>query len=497
MTPVRVRFAPSPTGHLHVGNVRTALFNWLFARHHGGTFVLRIEDTDAERSTALAERAILEDLRWLGLDWDEGPDVGGAFGPYRQSDRGATYAEAAGRLLASGHAYYCFCAAAQLETERQTALQAGRVPMYSGRCRGLDRAEAARRIAAGTPAAVRFAVPRDAAVTFTDLVRGPVTVAPEMIGDPVIVRSTGMPAYNFAVVVDDAGMAVTHVVRGEDHVSNTPRQILIYRALGHEPPAFAHLSLVLGPDHAPLSKRHGATSVVEFRDTGVLPEALINYLALLGWSPGADEEIVPLAEMAKRFDLTDVGRSASVFDTAKLAWVNRHYLRAADPSRIVRVSLPHFRHDGFVTETTDAGLAYLVSLLPMVVGSVDRLAEIPERLAFLFRWDLTRAAALVREDPNGAAAVRAFEAAIEPRGGLDRDGFRAAAAEARGVTGLKGKALFHPIRVMLTGEESGPELDLAVPAIDRGAALEPSAGIIAIPGCRARARAVLAALGGS
>src|SRR6187549_2166568 len=280
---MRVRFAPSPTGQLHVGNARTALFNWLLARGHDGTFVLRIEDTDAERSTRESEDSILEDMRWLGLDWDEGPDVGGSGGPYRQSERLHLYISYANELLAAGHAYYCFCASQKLESDRRSDLAAGRPPKYHGTCRGLAPDEAKRRVEAGERAVVRFRVPEHLDVSFQDLVRGEVTFSTDVIGDPVLVRSDGRPAYNFAVVVDDALMEVTHVIRGEDHISNTPRQVLLYEAFGWTPPTFAHVSMVLGPDHTKLSKRHGATSVKEFRDRGILPEALSNYLALLSW----------------------------------------------------------------------------------------------------------------------------------------------------------------------------------------------------------------------
>src|SRR5215831_1520699 len=323
---MRVRFAPSPTGHLHVGNARTALFNWLLAHGKDGTFILRIEDTDAERSTKESEASILEDLRWLGLDWDEGPDVGGAHGPYRQSERLHLYESYAKELLAAGAAYHCFCTTAQLDLDRQAALAEGRPTRYAGTCRRITRAQADARIANGERPAIRFRVPAHRDVVFTDAVRGDVRFPADVIGDPVIVRADGHPAYNFAVVVDDALMDITHVIRGEDHISNTPRQILLYEALGFTPPVFAHLALVMGPDHSPLSKRHGATSVAEFRSRGYLPEALCNYLALIGWSPGHDEELLPIEELAKRFSLEHVGLSAGVFDEEKLAWVNRHYL---------------------------------------------------------------------------------------------------------------------------------------------------------------------------
>src|SRR5512144_1080075 len=331
---MRVRFAPSPTGHLHVGNARTALFNWLLARGHGGTFILRIEDTDVERSTRESEHGIVDDLRWMGLEWDEGPDVEGARGPYRQSERLHLYASYAKELVHTGQAYYCFCSATRREAERQAALAAGRPPRYSGRCRSIPREEALARVESGAPAVIRFKVPDQGEVTFRDIVRGEVRFNVEVIGDPVLVRSDGRPAYNFAVVVDDALMEITHVIRGEDHISNTPRQLLLYKALGFKPPQFAHLALVMGPDHTPLSKRHGATSVAEFREKGYLPEALVNYLALIGWSPGENEELLPIAELAKRFSLEEVGHSAGIFDEEKLAWVNRHYMKLADPLRI-------------------------------------------------------------------------------------------------------------------------------------------------------------------
>ncbi len=493
---MRLRFAPSPTGQLHVGNARTALFNWLLARGRGGTLVLRIEDTDAERSTIESERSIMADLKWLGLDWDEGPDAGGSYGPYRQSERLDIYQRVTDDWLTRGVAYRCFCTPEMLEQERQAALAANLPPKYSGRCRALAPDEAARRVAAGELGAVRFRVPENRDVTFDDIVRGAVTFSTAVIGDPVIVRSDGRPAYNFAVVIDDVQMAVTHVIRGEDHISNTPRQLLMYEAFGADAPRFAHLSLVLGPDHAPLSKRHGATSVAEFRERGYLPEALVNYLALLGWSPGANEEIVPAAEMARRFDLSTVSHSAAVFDMAKLAWMNRHYLKEAEPARVATLALPYFERRGFVRLPNDVSLEFVQSLLDMAVGSVDRLEEIPERVAVLFEFDAARAAALIRVEASGDPAVRAFADALASRGPLDKDAFRAAAAEARQASGLKGRALFHPIRVALTAADSGPELDLLVPAIERGAALPPEAGVVPIPSCAARVRAVVQALGG-
>jgi nondiscriminating glutamyl-tRNA synthetase len=496
---VRVRFAPSPTGQLHVGNARTALYNWLLARRHGGTFILRIEDTDQVRSTAASEQSILEDLRWLGLDWDEGPDIGGGAGPYRQSERLALYASHADRLLADRHAYRCFCTAEQLEADRQAALSAGHAPKYSGRCRALALSDVQARLANGDSSVVRFRVPDQRDVTFADVVRGPVTFSTDVIGDAVLLRSDGSPAYNFAVVVDDALMGVTTVVRGEDHIPNTPRQVLLYEAFGWTPPVFAHLSLVLGPDHAPLSKRHGATSVVEFRARGYLPEALVNYLALVGWSPGGGDELLPLDEMARRFSLDDVSHSAGVFDVEKLAWANRHYLKSADRARLCELSLPFLREAGQVTEPDARGMDWLSAVLPMATDAVDRLDQVPGRLRQIFGFDA--AAALEREEiraefsTDGArAVVTALAADLATAPPLqDREAFRAAAQRVRAVSGQKGKALFHPIRVALTGEAEGPELDLLVPAIDTGAELA-DAGLARIVSCRDRASRFAAAL---
>ena len=496
---MRVRFAPSPTGQLHVGNARTALFNWLLAHGKDGTFVLRVEDTDAERSTRESEQSILEDLRWLGLDWDEGPDVGGPHGPYRQSERLHLYASYANELLAGNHAYYCFCLPDKLDADRQADLAAGQPPKYHGTCRSISREEAESRIEAGERPVIRFRVPESEEVRFQDLVRGEVVFNTSVIGDPVIVRSDSRPQYNFAVVVDDALMEVTHVVRGEDHISNTPRQILLYQALGFTPPEFAHLSMVLGPDHTPLSKRHGATSVAEFRARGYLPEALVNYLALIGWSPRTDggsaendAELLPVDEMARRFAIEDVGHSAGVFDMEKLAWMNRHYMKVAAPARLAAESLRYFTARGFVTRRSDEAMEFVSLILPMAVASVDRLEEIPDRLKFLFDFD-PAAALATREvgeviDAAGARdVVLALADELRTIGRLDREAFRAAATRVKQRTGQKGRALFHPIRVALTGEAGGPELDLAVPAIDRGAELPRSAGVALILGCRERA----------
>jgi glutamyl-tRNA synthetase/nondiscriminating glutamyl-tRNA synthetase len=498
---MRVRFAPSPTGHLHVGNARTALFNWLLARGRSGTFILRIEDTDAERSTRASEQAILDDLRWLGLSWDEGVEAGGAYGPYRQSERLHIYREHSDRLIAGGQAYYCFCSEETLEAERKRQLAAGVPPRYSGTCRSVPTDEAARRRAEGEPAVVRLRVPERRDVTFADIVRGTVTINTDQIGDPVLVRSDGVPAYNFAVVIDDRLMDVTHVIRGDDHISNTPRQVLLYEAFGWPTPQFAHLSLVMGPDHAPLSKRHGATSVAEFRDKGFLPEALVNYLALIGWSPGEDQELLPAAELARRFALEKVSHSAGVFDEAKLAWVNRHYLKSAAPDRLADLALPYLRARGMVSgDLSWAARAWLEWLMLPIAGSVDRLSQIPDRLNTVFTFDADAVLAgdtvsRERGDAGFQAVIRALADDLEVSPALlDRDLFRAAANRVKDKTGLTGKALFHPIRVALTGALEGPELDLIVPAIDRAAAMPAPSGLAAVTGCRERAKTVARAL---
>jgi glutamyl-tRNA synthetase len=481
-----------------VGNARTALFNWLMARGQGGTFIVRIEDTDVERSTRESEQAILDDLRWLGLDWHEGVEVGGDSGPYRQTERLHIYRAHAIELLSAGRAYHCFCSAEQLEADRRDALKIGKPPKYTGRCRTISREDARRRNEQGEAAVIRFRVPDTVSVTFDDTVRGPLAFDTDLIGDFVLLRSNGVPAYNFAVVVDDVLMNITHVVRGEDHISNTPRQVLLYQAFGWTPPVFAHVPYVLGPDHAPLSKRHGATSVKEFRDRGYLPEALTNYLALIGWSPGEGEELLPIEELARRFRLENVGHSAGVFDVDKLAWMNRHYLKNADHRRLAQLALPYLQQAGWISTATAADLDFLSQIVPAAASSVDRLDQVSRRLAFLFDYSAEKALEIptIRNEANEARAVieaLAHELA-ESAPLVDRDAFRNAAARVREKTGQKGKALFHPIRLALTGESEGLELDLAVPAIERGAALEGS-GVRRISSARERAEAFASALG--
>ena len=348
---------------------------------------------------------------------------------------------------------------------------------------------------------MRFRVPAGPDIEFHDRVRGLVTFSRDVIGDPVILRSDGRPAYNFAVVVDDALMKITHVIRGEDHVSNTPRQVLLYESLGWTPPIFAHLALVMGPDHSPLSKRHGATSVREFRERGYLPEALVNHLALIGWSPGGDQELLGVDELARRFRVEDVGKSAGVFDPDKLSWVNRHYLKACDPARLVDLSLPYFTRAGWARgPVSTVAREFLASVVAPAAASVDCLEEVPDRLRFLFVYDAVAALAdesvraeLVEPAAHDVVRALADELALTPRL-MDREAFRALAGRVKDRTKQKGKGLFHPIRLALTGASSGMELDLAVPAIERGAELREGTGLTGVVGCRERAAAMAAGL---
>jgi glutamyl-tRNA synthetase len=351
---VRVRFAPSPTGYLHVGGARTALFNWLFARHSGGTFVLRIEDTDVERSSDDMVTGILDSMRWLGLDWDEGPGVGGPYGPYFQSERLARYRDLAERLVKSGAAYYCYCDPADLKARREAARARGESWDYDGTCRRLPAEEIVRREAAGRSRAVRFAVP-EGRTTVADLVQGDIDFDHANIEDFVVFRSDGNPTYHLSVVADDVEMQISHVIRGADHISNTPKQILLYRALGAECPRFAHVPLILGPDRRRLSKRHGATAVGEYERNGYLPEAFTNFLALLGWSPGDDRERFTLDELVHAFSLEGINLANAVFNQDKLDWFNAEYLARLSLDELIRRVAPHFEAAGLWDDSLAAG----------------------------------------------------------------------------------------------------------------------------------------------
>jgi len=386
MSPIRVRFAPSPTGYLHVGGARTALFNWLLARKLGGTFILRIEDTDVERSTKESVDAILQGMEWLGLDWDEGP--------FYQSDSFDLYKEHVQKMLDGGKAYKCYCTAEELGAKRDLAMKEGRKPKYDGTCRErADQPEA--------PYVVRFRAPQGGEVAFDDLIKGRIAFPAEELDDLIIQRTDGTPTYNFCVVIDDALMKITTVIRGDDHVNNTPRQIQLYQALGFPVPQFAHVPMILGSDKARLSKRHGATSVIAYRDMGYLPEALMNYLVRLGWSHG-DDEIFSREEMIEKFDIADVGRSAGVFNTEKLNWLNAHYIKAGDPERLADLLLPHLSSRGVSTLHGPD----LVAVVKTLQERAQTLEEMAERAVFYYiapqSYDQ---AALAKFDKGHLAAV--------------------------------------------------------------------------------------------
>jgi nondiscriminating glutamyl-tRNA synthetase len=498
-----VRFAPSPTGHLHVGNARTALFNWLFARQKGGIMVLRIEDTDVERSQARYEDQLIADLKWLGLDWDEGSDVGGPYVPYRQSDRLDLYREHAERLLHEHKAYLCFCSEEDLQHQRERVGAEHGQALYSGKCRALDPSEAERRRAAGESCALRLRIPEHP-IRFHDIVHGEVEFSNEVVGDPIIVRSSGMPVYNYVVVVDDALMKITHVIRGDDHLSNTPKQVALYEALAWPVPEFAHLSTILGADRERLSKRHGATSIANFRDMGVLPEALVNYLALLGWAPsGGTREIFTLQELVKEFSLERVTPSPAVFDMEKLYWLNRHYIKQAAPERINKLSLSYYslaiaEQPAPAPRATPTGgdplppaaVSWLGRLTQLFAPYVDRLDQLPERASPVFDYNARKALAnpdnaevLAWHDTDAVLnrfTVKVLEDESAQTGQLSAEHFKQLVNEVKAETGAKGKELFHPIRLMITGSHSGPDFDKVIPILEEGSHLKLSRPVLGV-----------------
>ena len=439
---------------------------------------LRIEDTDVQRSEERFEGQLLEDLKWMGLDWDEGPDLGGPYAPYRQSDRLDLYREQAERLLREGKAYLCFCSQEDLERERADAMAHQQPPNYSGRCRALDPAESQLRRENGEAAAIRLRIPEHP-IRFHDIVRGAVEFSNEVVSDPIIVRSTGMPVYNYVVVVDDALMEITHVIRGDDHLSNTPKQVALYEALGWPVPEFAHLSTILGKDRERLSKRHGATSIANFREMGVLPEALMNYLALLGWAPsGGTREIFTPEELKKEFSLKRVTPSPAVFDMEKLYWLNRHYIKQSAPERIERLAEPYFVRAGLLPENTDDSTRTWFSKVVALLGpSVDKLEELPQRAALIFHYDA--AAALAAPDnaevlggPKTKEVLATFAELVESGPSpMTPERFKEIMNEVKTKTGAKGKDLFHPVRIVFTGSHSGPEFDKLIPILEEGSQL--------------------------
>ncbi len=475
---VRVRFAPSPTGLLHVGNVRTALFNWLFARQCDGVLILRIEDTDVERSEKRFEDQLQRDLRWLGLNWDEGADVGGPHGPYRQTERLAIYRRVAQDLLDDGRAYHCFCTQQTLVGVRREQLTRGQSPRYPGTCRDLEPETSAKRVASGEPAVLRFKV-RKGEISFSDLVFGELAIDSREVGDFVLLRSDGSAQYNFAVVVDDMLMKVSHVIRGEGHISNNHRQILIYEALGEQPPCFAHLSTIRALDGTKLSKRHGSVSVQEFRRQGYLPEALLNCLALLGWSPEEDgSELLEPSELVTRFRLERVNRAPAIFDGDKLKWLNRQYLGRLAPRRLANLAVPHLVSQNWVTlPVAPAGQKWLESLVEGLKQYLNKAEDIVEAGAVIFDFcperDLTDdEVALLRTQGTSYRVLLELQKQTGETNVFTAEAFDSLVTRIRDTVGVKGKALFHPLRLALTGKASGPDLKVIVPLIEEGSRLD-------------------------
>jgi len=463
---VRVRFAPAPTGLLHIGNARTALFNLLFARRHQGTFVLRIEDTDLERSTDASIDRIVEDLKWLGIHWDEGPDQDGPDGPYRQSQRLSIYREFADRLFQEGKSYKCFCSEERLEKLRKEQLSKGRMPRYDGRCRSLTQGEIAEMESSGLHPVLRFQV-GSGSILFDDLIHGKMNFDSAGIGDFIIVRSDGMAAYNFACVMDDHLMHITHVIRGEDHLSNTPRQILLYQALAWQPPTFAHHPLILGPDRSPLSKRHGATAVSQYRDEGFLPEALQNYLILLGWSPPSGKETLPLKKMVEEFSIQDISRSAPIYNRKKLEWLNSHYIREKDEETLAEILVPYLQKAGVQIDQIDH--QWLNQIFGILKENLVVLSQVQEYLGIFFdeKFFFEDGVKTLLLDPKNRETLRSVLRILEDSHEMILDEQSSLLPQLEKKTGCKGKGLYAPLRAAVTGKTKGPELAKTLPLLGR------------------------------
>jgi len=496
---IRVRFAPSPTGSLHVGNVRTALFNWLLARGSGGDFVLRIEDTDADRSESIYEKELIEDLAWLGLDWDEGLGKGGDFGPYRQTDRYDLYRREGARLLEENKAYYCFCSQERIDRDRAEQQEKGLPIKYAGHCRGLSSEDVESRIENGEKPTLRLKV-REGTISFEDLVFGKVSVKTSEIGDFILLRSDGSPQYNFACVVDDSLMKISHVVRGEGHLTNTFRQILLYESLGFEMPRFAHLSTILGPDGSKLSKRHGATSIGEFRRLGYLPQALINYLSLLGWTPPNEgEEVLGIQEIVDSFDLEKVNRSPATFDQDKLNFINRSHMRKIPLEELAGLTAPFLADAGIIPR--DAGpdaLEWVQQVVEILNKYADRICDFPGLVRDLLSFDVAGGLAdpevqAVISEPEARKVIREFASnlAADPAPRVDFEVYKRAVVKIMKEQGIKGRNLFRPLRIALTASVSGPELEKIIEIVERA----PELGLpVETPSVRERVEAVAARL---
>jgi glutamyl-tRNA synthetase len=459
---LRVRVAPSPTGLLHVGVTRTAIFNWLLARHHGGKFILRIEDTDRSRCQPEYEQNTYEALRWLGLDWDEGPEVGGQYGPYVQSQRVDIYRERARWLVENGHAYDCYCSPERLAEMRREQEQRGEGPGYDRRCRDLSTEECARQEAAGIVPTVRFAMPTSGQTAFEDLIRGHIVFDNAQLDDFIILKSDGFPTYHLAAVTDDHLMHITHILRGDDWIATTPLHALLYRAFSWDPPAFGHLPIVLGPDRAKLSKRHGATAVTAYRDQGYLPEALFNFLALLGWSPGDDREVMTREEMVQAFSIEGIGKAPSIFDLTKLEWMNGQYIRALGADAFADAAWPFLVQARLVSsDPPPAEREYAHRVLALEQERVRVLSELPRVTSFFFRADPEYDPAAVKKWLTKEYAPRALAVLADRFQTLEPFDVEHIEAMVRGLAeemGLKAAALIHPVRVAVTGRTAGPGL---------------------------------------
>ncbi|KAK9286638.1 hypothetical protein L1049_015038 [Liquidambar formosana] len=486
---VRVRFAPSPTGNLHVGGARTALFNYLFARAKGGKFVLRIEDTDLERSTRESEEAMLQDLSWLGLDWDEGPGVGGDYGPYRQSERNSLYKQYAEKLLQSGHVYRCFCSNEELEKMKEIAKQKQLPPVYTGKWARATDEEVQEELARGTSYTYRFRVPKEGSLKIGDLIRGEVSWNLDTLGDFVIMRSNGQPVYNFCVTVDDAIMAISHVIRAEEHLPNTLRQALIYQALGFPMPYFAHVSLILAPDRSKLSKRHGATSVGQFREMGYLPQAMVNYLALLGWGDGTENEFFTLEQLVEKFSIGRVNKSGAIFDSTKLRWMNGQHLRSLPSEELTKLIGGRWKSTGILTGSEGLFIEEAVELLK---DGIDLITDSDKALSNLLSYPLHSTLKSSEGKPvleDGLSEVSASLLAAYDSGELLGALEEGPAGWQKWVKSFgkslkrKGKSLFMPLRVLLTGKLHGPDMGASVLLLHRAGTcgvVAPQAGFVTL-----------------
>ncbi len=459
--PVRVRFAPSPTGYPHVGNIRTAMFNWLLARHTGGSFILRIEDTDVARRVEGAVEGILDGLRWLGLNWDEGPEVGGPYGPYFQSQRLHLYREAAKRLVAQGDAYYCYCSPRRLEEMRAEQVRRKQPPGYDRHCRDLTEKERARKEAEGTTPVVRFKVPLEGQTSFRDLIFGEVVFENSSLDDFVLLKSDGYPTYHLANVVDDSAMKVSHVIRAEEWISSTPRHILLYRALGIEPPKFVHHPMILGPDRSKLSKRHGAVSILEYREQGYLPETMFNFLALIGWSLDDKTEIMSRQELVENFSLERIGRTGAIFNRDKLDWMNGVYIRSLSVEDFTQRVLPFLERDLPPEVKRPLSIDYVRQIMPLVQERARTLAEVAELTEFFFAEIDYEPELLIVKKMDQESAIQALEASrqrLEPIGEFNHESLEAVLRPLAGELGLKTGQLFGTLRVAVTGRTVAPPL---------------------------------------